>query len=306
VKVKVDGKNVEVPIKELISNYSGKENWDKKNSEFASEKKNFSAKVEQVKAYETHLKTSMDGITSKVKAALEGKAHPLEAMNQLLDLLGEDSFVYYKKTMEGLLDEFNSLYDMTEVEQEAYWARKENEHLKKTQQKTAELQGKEQARSKQVAQVEAAQQEFGIGWDEFTEAHKYLAELTDENGKPLYSQKALFENPRSVAQYAARMPHITKAEELASSFIENMDDEEYSDFVDTASGLLQKGVDSAQITDWLQKNYGVSPAVKVLNQKISAGGTQKTKKQANEASKYKARTKLQEDEDDIDFDDFDY
>lgn len=305
VKVKVDGKNIDVPIKELISNFSGQQNWDKKNSEFAAEKKNFTANVEKVRAYETHLKSNMEGITAKVKAAVEGKGHPLEAMNQLLDLLGEDSFVYYKKTMESLFDEFNSLYDMSEPEQDAFWARKENEHLKKVQTKTVELQGKEQARQKQVAQVEAVQNEFGIGWNEFTEAHQYLTELKDENGKPLYSQKALFENPRAVAQYAARMPHITKAEDLAKPFVENMDDDDYSDFVDTASGLLQKGVSSEQITEWLSKNYGVSPAVKVLNQKLNAGGTKQMAKQATEISKYKAKTKRPLEEDDAElFGDF--
>ena len=38
-KVKVDGKSEEVPLQELINNYSGKTAWDKKFTEIGKEKK---------------------------------------------------------------------------------------------------------------------------------------------------------------------------------------------------------------------------------------------------------------------------
>lgn len=303
LKVKVDGKMQDVAVKDLISNFSGKQNYDKKFKEIAEEKKTFQSKVKQVQDYETKLKTEFGKITQLAKDAVEGKVNPLESIKYLLDVVGEDSFVYSKKAMESLFDEFVQLYDMDEAQQKAYWTAKENEHLKSKSQKVQQSQQREQENQKLITQVEAAQNEFGVDWDGFTDALDYLLSLKDENGKQIYQEKDLMSKPRAVAQYAARKPYITKAQELVTSYEENLGDDDFLKITEEVTNILHesKGAAEKDVVEWLEANYGVSPAVKALNQKLKAnGGSSKPKK--DDKSKYVVKPKT---EDEIeDFEDF--
>lgn len=307
VRQKIDGKMADVKIQDALEAYSGKISYDKKFKELSDEKKASTDVVNKVKAYEANIKKEMGTIQKLVKDASEGKASPFQAMQHLLDLQGEDSFVYYKKAMESMFDDFEKLYDMDENQQNAWWTAKENEHLRKQQTRISQSRQQEQDNQKVISQVEAVQNEFGVDWDQFNEALDYLAGLKDGAGKAIYQEQALMNNPRGVAQYAARMPYITKAESLVKEFEENIDDSQIVLISKEVTELLyeSKGKSEAEVREWLETNYGVSSAVKALNQKIlkSGGGAQKS---GDENAKYKAKTKQKEIEDDVDmFDDFD-
>lgn len=307
VRKKIDGKMVDVKISDALDAYAGKTSYDKRFKELSEKEKTTSATVEKVQKYEAHLKNEFGKISQLAKDALDGKAHPMEAVKYLLDNMGQDSFVYYKKTMETLFDEFQMLYDMTEDQQKAYWTGKENEHIKKSLEKTRISQQKEQADQQLITQVESAQKEFGVDWAGFNETLDYLLSLKDERGNQIYQEKNLVANPRAVAQYAAKRPFITKAQDLIKPFEENMADEDIVKIAEEVTDMLHKskGADEAEILEWLETNYGVSKAVRLLNQKLKQrdGGSSKTR---SEDSKYRVKTKPKAEDEIEDFDDFDF
>jgi hypothetical protein len=307
IRHKVDGKMVDVKIADALREYSGKLSIDKRIKELTEEKKATTSKVAQVQKYEAHLKKNFGEVQRLAKEAAEGKAEPLAAMEYLLDILGQDSFVYSKKVMESLFTEFEQLYDMSESEQKAYWTSKENSHLRKVSEKSRISQQKEQANQKVLAQVESAHEEFGVDWEQYNEALDELLTLKDERGNQRFAEKALLNNPRAVAQYAARMPYITKAESLIQPFEENIDDDKLVDLTDTVVGLLleSKGAKEADVKEWLETNYGVPASVKALNQRLSKAGGASTK-EGDEDAKFRARTKKKDEDEVEDFDDFDF
>jgi hypothetical protein len=307
VKQKINGKMTEVKIQDALDQYSGKIAYDKKFKDLGDKERMTTETVEKVRKYEAHMKKEIGTVEKLVADALEGKAHPMAAMKHLLDLQGKDSFVYYKKTMESLFEEFASLYDMSDSEQKAYWTAKENEHLKEKQTRISQSQQQEQENQKVLSQVEAAHKEFGVDWEGFNSALDYLVSLKDERGKPVYQEKALINNPRAVAQYAARMPYITKADALVKQFEENIDDDQVVNLTDEVSKLLHesKGANEAEILEWLETNYGVSKAVKALNQKLNKANGGASKKTADETAKWKAKTKQKLEDEIEDWDDFD-
>lgn len=307
VRHKINGKVQDVKVQDALDAYSGKIAYDKKFKDLGDKERVSTETVEKVRKYEAHLKKEIGTVEKLVTEALDGKAHPMAAMKHLLDLQGKDSFVYYKKTMESLFDEFAKLYDMSDSEQQAYWTAKENEHLKEKQTRISQSQQQEQENNKVLSQVEAAHKEFGVDWEGFNEALEYLASLKDGRGKPVYQEASLVKNPRAVAQYAARMPYITKADTLVKQFEENIDDDKIVQLTDEVSKLLHesKGANEAEVLEWLETQFGVSKTVKALNQRLQKVNGGASKKTEDESAKWRAKTKQKAEDEIEEWDDFD-
>ena len=97
-KVKVDGQNVDVPLQELINNYSGKTAWDKKFTEIGKEKKTLefekSSLTKQKESLTHHLNMALGPIKDVNK-------NPIDSLLYLVEMSGEDPYNAYRRIMEA-------------------------------------------------------------------------------------------------------------------------------------------------------------------------------------------------------------
>lgn len=111
-KVKVDGEMQEVPVQELINNYSGKTAWDKKFTEIGKEKKTLEFEKSQIQSQKNKLIQAVNSALGPIK---DPDKNPMDSLLYLVEMTGEDPYTAYRRIMESNLEELGSLMDMTET-----------------------------------------------------------------------------------------------------------------------------------------------------------------------------------------------
>lgn len=260
-KVKVDGKTEEVPIQELINNYSGKTAWDKKFTEIGKEKKTLETEKLQVSRQIEALKTHV----SKAIAPLKAKdGNPLDSLLYLVEMSGEDPYNAYRRIMESNLDELGKLYDMTEVERELYFHKKKDElHLGVAKKRQAVVQ-EEEAFNQTLQKVDQLRQTFKVSEDDYVDASEELEGIFEESGLDVNDI-----THETIVDYASLKPHIAVVKELIDPYEDNISQEKYGDVVAELSRYLRDGkADKEAIKQILARNFSVEEDVKELNTKV--------------------------------------
>lgn len=141
VKVKVNGQELEVPLQDVINSYSGQQEIQRRFTEFDKQKKAWEKESAQEKEFTNYVKTEIGGLRDSFEAILSQyekhgyvDKNPLEAINQLLDKMGINSNIYERAVFEHNLPEYAKFFNMTDIERDAYFTRKENEYLRKKEQ----------------------------------------------------------------------------------------------------------------------------------------------------------------------------
>lgn len=187
VKVKIDGKEIEVPLKDLKADYSGKQAISKRFNEFNKEKlafektrKQYDADINNIQSEVSELRSGFESVVNEYKKNGFLSKSPMHTVNTLLDKLGINSYDFERAMFEHQLPEYAKFFDMSEVEQDAYFAKRENEFLRKRDQSLAER--------TQAAQASTArqQEEFnliknaGLTSEKYNELFEELEALGDE------------------------------------------------------------------------------------------------------------------------------
>ncbi len=162
-KVKIDGQDVEVTLEELTNGYSGKQAISKRFTEFDKEKKTFQKEKEQILNDQKYVRGEVDELRNSFSTHIEEfkkngftSKNPMAALDTLLDKIGVDSYAFNRAAFEHNLPEYAKFFEMSEVEQDAYFVKKENEFFRKKEQTFAE-------RTKQAqSQQERQRQEFDL------------------------------------------------------------------------------------------------------------------------------------------------
>lgn len=288
-RVKVDGEQVDVPLQELINNFSGKTAWDKKFTEIGKEKKYLEAEKKSLTEYkskvESHVKAVNDIILSKDK-------NPMEALLYLVEMSGQDPYTAYRRMMETNLEELSSLMDMTEVERELYFHKKKDELHTSVAKKREESMRKEATFNQVLQKIDNLRKSYNVSEDEFVEASEEL--------EALYTDSKIDPNQitdEQIVEYASLKPHIAKVKEMIVPFEDNISEAKYGDVVAMLSrGLRDKELDEAAILKLLKRNYSVDEDVKELNTKVYK----------KDAKKQPSKVVEKEESDDASFDDFDF
>ena len=214
-KVKVNGKNMYVPVQELINNYSGKTAWDKKFTEVSNEKAEVEANIGK---YQEQYEKVDTFITEVVDAAKNGEGDPLDAMRILLDRLGENSLQYEKRLLSHYGNQFSEMEMMDETEVDNYWMRKELAYNNSRQTSLAERQQAEQT------QVDSANRISGIREAQRVseEAYGLATEALSELGYDV--------TPELAVDYAVTKPFYERAEAAVEPYTDQLDDDEASEF----------------------------------------------------------------------------
>lgn len=261
VKVKVDGELQDVPVQELINNYSGKTAWDKKFTEIGKEKKVLESEKASLTTQKQELMTHVQKAIDPLK---DPNANPLDSLMYLVEISGQDPYTAYRRIMEANLEEISTLMDMTETERELHFHKKKDELHSSIARKRQEAQTKEQAFKQAVQKVDQLRQSFNVSEDDFVDASEELERI--------YSEAKLDVNSiteEAIVDYASLKSHIATVKELIAPYEDNISETKYGEVVATLSRHLRDGkADVETVKQILKRNYSVEEDVKELNTKV--------------------------------------
>lgn len=282
-KVKVDGKTEEVPLQELINNYSGKTAWDKKFTELGKEKKNFQFEYQTLN---NQKKALTDHVTNALKPLKDPSGNPLDSLLYLVEMSGEDPYNAYRRIMESNLDELGKLLDMSEVERELYFHKKKDELYGNVSKKREARLTEERTFNQVIQKVDQLRQSMNVSEDQFVDASEELEEIYKEAGLDLNQI-----TEEVVVDYASLKPHIDVVKELIAPYEDNISEGRYGDVVAELSRYLRdKKIDVSEAKELIKRNYAVEEEVKELNTKVYSKGSKAPAKKAinQESSKFES------------------
>lgn len=258
VRVKVDGKNVKVPVQELINNYSGKESWDKKFSELSEEKNQYQAEKEQYTQEKEYIQRQLFETRQLAVKALQGEANPLDFVNNLLDQMNLNSYDFHKALRESMAEEWSLYSEMTEVEREAYELKQRNEFLERKQETSEKTLQEQKAQEELLQYVDSLRQTHGVSEEEYVSAHNALSELGGEF------------SAEDVVKYAAMVEPTIRAEQLVEPYLEQLSDEKADELIVQLARefYADKSLTNDEVAKFLAEEYEVEDIVSTLEEKV--------------------------------------
>jgi hypothetical protein len=282
-KVKVDGENVDVPLQELINNYSGKTAWDKKFTELGKEKKMFESEMTKFKSQVADLqgfvKTALDPLSKK-------DGNPIDSLLYLVEMSGQDPYNAYRRIMEANLEELGKLYDMSEIERELYFHKKKDELHTNVAKKRHEKTQQEEVFNQTVQKVDSLRQTYKVTEEQYVEASDELEGIFEESGLDVNDI-----THEAIVDYASLKPHIEVVKKLIEPYEDNISEGKYGDVIAELSRYLRDGkADNKAIQEILKRNFSVEEDVKELNTKVYSKGQNAPAKKAlkQETSKFES------------------
>jgi Tfp pilus assembly protein PilE len=244
VRVKVDGAFQEVPVQELINNYSGKVAYDKKFTEIGNEKK----LVEQGKAEVAKSKEYLNATLTEIISNLDDpNKNPFDALYFLVEKSGRDIYSVYKRAVEANLDEVENLMSMSDVERENYFLKKQSEFRTKSEEARKAEATKNETFKQAVQKVDSLRQAHGISEEQ------YLQALDQLDSEGVDTKKLTDEQ---VVDYASLKPHVDAVQDVLEPYEDSIDDTKYSEIVRNLSRQLRaKDFTKEQLTEWARKEF---------------------------------------------------
>ena len=231
VAVKVNGKKEFVPLKELMSNYSGQQAWDKKFGEFEGEKQKFAEERDSFENQRKEVVTHFTRIGDKITAGLtDPKADPADALRYLVDTAGHDVLQWEQRMMEHYGNLAYQFSEMSEAEQQLFWSERKNQILLDNQANRAKIDEERTAQEqRQQSEIELRKQ-YGVSDKEFDGAYNELIQLG-------YEANQL--NAKNVCEYIAIKPHAEKAENICKQFKDDLGDDELTGLITNTAQILR-------------------------------------------------------------------
>jgi len=203
VRVKVDGAYKDVPIAELVNNYSGKEAYDKKFTEIGNMRKEVETKTQTIAKKEEFVNT----VAKTVKEIVSDPSKdPYEAVAYLAELMGVPTPDLHKRSLESRLDELSKLLDMTDMERENYFLKKETDYLRSRQDARMKQEVETQESQKFMTHVDTLRGKHNVSEEKFVEAMDELEQFYGEGSAQV--------TPEFVVEYAVLRPYLEKTKSL--------------------------------------------------------------------------------------------
>lgn len=261
IPVKIDGKTEEIPMQELINNYSGKTAWDKKFTEIGKEKKDIEYAKQSIEKQKNFI---LDFVGKTMDPLKDPNKNPMEALMYLVEMSGEDPYNAYRRMMEANLEELSSLLDMGETERELFFHKKKDELYGKADSQRKEKAQKEQVFNQTRQKVDSLRQAHNVSEEEFVSAADELEGIYKAQGRNVGEI-----SEENVVDYASLKPHISKIQSLVTPYEDNISEDRYGDVVSELAYYLRDGkANEKDIVELLKRNFSVEEDVKELNSKV--------------------------------------
>lgn len=187
-KVKVDGVEEEVSFDDALKSYSSQKANAKRFTELDKEKKAFE-KVKLQNENDTKyiqkevgdLRSGFETIISEYKKNGFLTKSPMQVVDNLLDKMGINSHDFNKALFEHNLQEYANFFGMDEAQQDSYFAKKENEYLRKKDQTFAERTSQAQAHQAREKEEFNLIKNAGLTVETYNSLFDELESLGDED-----------------------------------------------------------------------------------------------------------------------------
>ena len=210
---------------------------------------------------------------------------PYEAVAYLAELMGVPTPDLHKRSLEARLDELSKLLDMTDIERENYFLKKETDYLRQRQDARQKQELETQESQKFVNQVNQLRGKHNVSEEQFVEAMDELEQF--------YGADKL--TPEFVVEYAVQKPYLQKTKDLILPYADEIGEAKVPQLIQKfADAMRNFNVSEEDIKAELEKHFGVSKSVKDINAKVFA------KNKTKEEVKAEAADKLES------FEDFDF
>jgi hypothetical protein len=254
--VKVNGKITDVPVQDLVNNFSGKVMYEQKFQEVSKEKK----QIDEQKEYFGQEVEKVKSLVNNVMGLLDKEdGDPTEALYYLLDMTGRNVVQYKQKLFQSNVDKFNEYLNMDEIERNLYWTKEENEFLRKRSESAYRQQTEQRQHHELISKVDKLRETHGVNEEQ------YVTGLNELYALGYTKQEA---TPEAVVEYVVIKPHLDAAESLVQPYVDLMDDSAINSLIeDFAYGFRDNKYSVEDAKAMLEKHYGSSQAVKDLNAK---------------------------------------
>lgn len=252
IPVKVDGKIMEVPVEELVKNFSGTKAVDERFKQYSQEKYKFDQDKREIESF-----------INDVMAA--SKTDPVQGLLLAAQRIGLDPVQYRINLMEALSEQALQWHQMTDQDKALYKYQLENQQLKSTQEKYNQRTQQENEAKQLDLKVTELQNKLGVSREEFAKSY-FTLETLQKNGQ----LKAEI-TPDLVANFISDQKKMSTAREILQEIDEDLlaNSDAIESLVDIMYDYPKLGVDD--LKDIAKDYYGkVKPSQKITN-KLSKG-----------------------------------
>lgn len=281
IKVKVDGEEQEITLKEYKNGISGQKAIQKRFNEVDNERKSLQAEIDNINKYVAELGNTMKNVSM------------VEGLNKIAELNGIAPHQVEQALIKELLPRIQELQGMDEQQRELQYKQKELEYKEKQLESESNLSAQKQAQAELQSNISRAREAHAISDDEWNDAFKYLDKNLDPSEEitiDLVSQKVLFDRAGA------------KTQEVLKSFDNGkyLQDQEINRTLHEII-LDNPDFDDQDLKDILSSAYGESQQKKVEEDLIEA----KQSKEKKPEQKQQPTSQPEENGYDLDWEDLD-
>jgi len=261
-KVKINGSDKDVPLQDLLNSYSGQQEIQRRFTEFDKQKKSWESQTAQEKQFTNFVQQEYSGLREDLSALVSQyqkagyvEKNPLQVVNQLLDKMGINSNLFERALFEHQLPDYANYFNMSDVEREAFYTKKENEFLRKKEQSFSErdqqVKFQEEKRRKDYELITSA----GLDSVKYQESFK---ELSDAGINDI--------TPEKVVDYVKQKPLLDRIVDVFNQAGQNAVGDERARIVHK---LLTEFPDTTneEILEYLSPEKVALKKAQILNQK---------------------------------------
>lgn len=195
VPVKVDGQILEVPVEDLVKNYSGTKAVEERFKTYSQEKYKFDQERKEVEGF--------------VKDVFEAsKSNPIEGLLIAAQRMGLDPVQYRINLMDALAEQAMTWSQMSEQDRALYKYQQENAQLKSQHEKIKSQQMLEKETKELDLKVKEFENKLGVTREDFAKHYHELAKL-QKDGK--FNKEI---TPELVADYISDMKKVGQARDI--------------------------------------------------------------------------------------------
>lgn len=195
IPVKIDGKIEDVPVEELVKNYSGTKAVDERFKQYSQERYKFDQDRKEV-----------DSFISDVFEA--SKTDPIKGLIIAAERMGLDPVQYQMHLMDALSERANQWSQMSEQDRALYKYQQENAQLKSQHEKIQSRQMLDKQTKELDSQVNELQTKLGVSREEFAKSY-FTLETLQKSGQ---LKKDI--TPELVADYISDTKKVASAREI--------------------------------------------------------------------------------------------
>lgn len=270
-KVKVDGKFEEKTIEELKAAYSHRAANDRKANEIHKEKMSFQKEKEQILGERQFMQKEVSDLRESFSTAVNEymkngftTKNPMAALDTLLDKIGVDSYAFNRAVFEHNLPEYESFFEMGDIERDAYFTKKENEFFRKKESTLAERTQQAQAQTARQAETFNLIKNSGLSIDQYNEHFDELEALGDnelsvERVLEFAKVKPIFDKAGGIVSKTTKAGDIALIQQVSALLLEFPNTEE-SEIIEHIDGKSR--VKKAQEILRDKENFTVKKGVK--------------------------------------------